>query len=160
MSINYYLIGSYEYPQGCSKYFDRLYDMISNSVVSIFWAKGIDMSNYYLKPYKEIVRYLESKGLELKNCSPFKHFLSIKPDDIMGIKKRDGKGNIQVRAYARVVERNGEVYTWKKDKLGHMINVEYLEKDVNEILPYNYARTIYHITDPERIKTIFALTLK
>jgi len=116
------------------------------------------------KPHKEITDDLKNVGEPPKSYNSLKLFLSLKSGDLIALKKwnmkKDGNYSIIVRAYACVVEREGRIYGFDPDLLKHMINVEYIEcKDVPISFPFNYPRTIHHITKPERIRKIFGPVL-
>jgi hypothetical protein len=160
MSSNYYVIGSfyYEDSEGC----DMLEDMISNNVISMGWAKEIDLTDFYGKSSdEEVVEYLKNQGQSIKAYSNIRRFLNIELGDMVAVKRwlmENRRGRIIVRAYARVVERNGKVYSWDKDTLGHMLNVKYLKKDLALELPYNYSQAIHLVTEPNRIRNIFRVS--
>ena len=160
MSSNYYVIGSfyYEDSEGC----DMLEDMISNNVISMGWAKEIDLTDFYGKSSdEEVVEYLKNQGQSIKAYSNIRRFLNIELGDMVAVKRwlmENRRGRIIVRAYARVVERNGKVYSWDKDTLGHTLNVKYLKKDLALELPYNYSQAIHLVTEPNRIRNIFRVS--
>ncbi len=159
MGINYYVVGSTYYPTDRPK--EDMFDhMVSRNVVSIHWAGHMDLSTLYGKPQKQIIDYLKKREESSKSYSNHKHFLNLKPDDMIAVKKwnlkKGEKGRIIVLAYARVVKRQGRIYGFDRTLFGHMINVEYIEcKDVPISFPFNYAQTIHHVTNPERIRKIF-----
>ena len=160
MSNNYYVLGSFYYED--SEGYDMLDDMISNNVISMGWAKEIDLTDFYGKSSdEEVIEYLINEGESIKAYSNIKRFLNIEPSDIIAVKKwlmKSRRGRIIVRAYARVIERNGKVYSWDKNTLGHMLNVKYLKKDLALELPYNYSQAIHLVTEPNRIRNIFRLS--
>ena len=160
MSNNYYVIGSFYYED--SEGYDMLDDMISNNVISMGWAKEIDLTDFYGKSSdEEVIEYLKNEGQSIKACSNVKRFLNLEPGDMVAVKKwlmKNRRGKIIVRAYARVAERNGKVYSWDKDTLGHMINVKYLKKNLELELPYNYSQAIHLVTEPDRIRNIFNIS--
>ena len=164
MSVNYFVIGSYYYWEDKPGE-DMLDDMMSHNVMSVGWGMeaGLDLTNLYGKKSPgEITDYLKNKGLSIKSYSNLKRFLSLKPGDIVAIKKwdmRDGNGSIIVRAYARVVRRQGSIYHFDKASLGHMMNAEYLKKNVSNKFPYNYSQAIHQVTKPDRIRIIFGPVL-
>ncbi len=162
MSINYYVIGStYDYTDKPRK--DMFGHMVSRNVVSVGWAMHMNLNTLYGKPHEEIIDYLKNRGESTKSYSSLKRFLSLEPDDIIAVKKwnmKDGNGRIIVRAYARVVKRQGRIYGFDRTSLGHMINVEYIEKDVSIPFLFNYSQTIHHVTKPERIREIFGSVLR
>ena len=150
-SPNYYVIGSF-YNLKTSK----IDEMISNEVISTDWADEIDLTSFYNKPSAQINAYLNSMGEKRPGAHrALTKLLNIKRNDIVAVKKRDGKGNIDILAYARVVERNGEIYRWDKQLLGHMINVEYLKRGLAIKKPYNKTHTIHLIDKEAEIKDIF-----
>ena len=160
MSSNYYVVGSFYYEDSAG--YDTLDDMISNNVISMGWAKEIDLTDFYGKSSdEEVVEYLKNEGQSIKAYSNIRRFLNIELGDIVAVKKwlmESRRGRIIVRAYARVVERNGKVYSWDKDTLGHMLNVRYLKKDLALELPYNYSQAIHLVTEPNRIRNIFRVS--
>jgi len=160
MSNNYYVIGSFYYED--SEGYDMLDDMISNNVISMGWAKEIDLSNFYGRSSdEEVIEYLKNEGQPIKAYSSVKRFLNLEPGDMVAVKKwlmENRRGRIIVRAYARVVKRNGKVYGWDKDALGHMLNVKFLKKNLALELPYNYSQAIHLVTEPARIRNIFRIS--
>lgn len=155
MATDYYLIGStYTYEDKSSE--DIFDEMRSRNVVCVGYA-NMDLSHLYRKAHQDIINYL--KGMEEKPASynSLKHFLNLKRGDMVAIKKWNmvaGVGGMKVLAYARVVERNGRVYSYDKGGLAHMVNVEYLDTPA-DMFPYNYRTTIYHVTELDRIEKIF-----
>lgn len=159
MSINYYVVGSTYYHTDRPGE-DMFRHMVSQKVVSVGWAEDIDLTDLYDKPHQEIIDYLKSEGEGYKSYSSLKHFLSLKPGDMIAVKKWDGNGGIIVRAYARVVKRQGKIYRFHRSLLKHMINVDYIKKCLPPIsFPFNYSQTIHHVTNPERIREIFGPVL-
>ena len=160
MSINYYVVGStHYYPDGHGE--DMFGYMVLQNVVSLAWAGDVNLNTLLGRPKEEIIDYLKNRGKSIKSQYSVKLFLNLQPDDIITVKKwnmKDGKGRIIVRAYARVVKRQGIIYSFDSIKGRHRINVEYLkkyEKDESISFLFNYAQAIHHVTEQERIREIF-----
>lgn len=152
---NYFIIGS--------KYdgkIDIYPEMLKNEVVSIAFANHLDLSNLYLETPSNIITYLKEEGEQSNSYNALKHFLSLKEGDKIAIKSSGspkGKdGFLSIHSLAEVVEREGEVYTYEPDGLGHCINVkfannpQYKEYDLG-----GYGSTIHKLSKKSHIKKIF-----
>lgn len=159
MRTNYYLIGS-KYEEDDGNWADMFPEMQKRSVVSVGWERKHSLKRYYGKSQKQILKYWEDNQLSSKSFSVFKHFLNLKPGDLIAIKS-DGspKGPepyLSIVGYAVVTERDGEIYHHTRNKIGHMINVDYLGNPVFTELALGYGRTIHQLKNREHIDQIFS----
>lgn len=74
-----------------------------------------------------------------------KKFLSLKPGDIIALKSHGNFNRLTIIAYAVVVKRNGNIYRYNPDTLGHIVNVEFLETGFSKSVGFNYADSIHEI---------------
>jgi hypothetical protein len=158
MNFNYYIVGS-KYQDESGSWVDVFPDMLSKQVVSIGWADQSNLSSLYGEDLEEIEKYLREKDVDPKAIRPLTLFLGLKPGDLIAVKYSGypvgQQQRLIIRAYAVVVERNGQVYLHDSHILGHLVNVEYLEANISLELPLNYVRTIHHLTNPDHIDQIF-----
>jgi len=151
---SYYILGS---KYGAEHKFD---DMLRRSVVAVGFADHIDMTEYYLLPHIEIINYLNSEGEEKKSQTALKHFLSLKPGDLIAIKSdgspKGNKGYLKIVGYAEVIEKGGVVYEYDPDRLAHIVHVRYLTPKISEEFDIGgYGSTIHKISNKDKIKQIF-----
>lgn len=152
---NYYLIGT-TYEHG------SIYDELKkNSVVAIGFCWENNMEYLYGKSHIEIIKDLKSRGKTSSEYSAHKKFLQLKPGDIVALKSKGWpngkKANLEILGYAVVVEREGQVY-WhnpNNPSLGHCINVEFIQTDLQITRKLGYGRTIHQITSKDHLKLIF-----
>lgn len=152
----YYLLGS-KYGENADV--PKMQDMIAKSVVAVGFYDS-DLSQYYLADEEEIRNFLVKKKEPEKSYNALKKFLQLKPGDIVAVKHsgspRGGEGYLSIGAYAIVVARDGLVYSYDPNDLGHCINVEFVEFDLNrEFKKGGYGRTIAKIEDKETIAELF-----
>jgi hypothetical protein len=153
---SYYLLGS---KYGELANISMLESMIENSVVAVGFYKG-NLKEYYLQPQDNIKQFLIKKGEEQKSYNALKKFLQLKPGDIVAVKKsgtpKAGVASLIIDAYAIVVSREGIVYSYDPDQLGHCINVEFIDINLNrELSMGGYNSTIAKIKDTETISQMF-----
>ncbi|MDG4946406.1 AAA family ATPase [Weeksellaceae bacterium KMM 9713] len=152
---NYYIIGS-KYDGKIDKY----PEMLKNEVVSIAFANHLDLSNLYLETPSNIITYLKEEGEQSKSYNALKHFLSLKEGDKIAVKSsgspKGNEGFLSIHALAEVVEREGEVYTYEPDGLGHCINVKFADNpQYKEYDLGGYGSTIHKLSKKSHIKMIF-----
>jgi hypothetical protein len=153
---SYYVLGS-KYGEHADV--SVLEDMIHDSVVSTgFYDRSL--ADFYSSPELEIKNYLKEKGEEPKSYNALSKFLQLKPGDIVAVKTTGSpKGStpsLIIDAFAIVVERDGIVYSYRPDVLGHCINVEFIDTGLNlEFEIGGYGRTIHKITEQQTIDLIF-----
>jgi hypothetical protein len=160
MEANYYLIGS-KYKEGKNNWIDMFPEMLKRGVVSVGWERKYSLKRYYGKSWNQISEYWENKQLDPKSFHVFKHFLNLKPGDLIAIKS-DGspkgqKPYLSIVGYAVVAEKNGEIYHHTRSKIGHMINVDYIGDPVFiELTLGGYGSTIHLIKNRAHIEQIFS----
>lgn len=153
----YYLIGS-KYGDYAEQ--DMFPLMQEHSVVSTGFAWHYDLSHLYRANQSKIKAELKEKGEPSKSYNTFKHFLQLKPGDMVAIKSagtpKAGKPFLEIVAYAVVVEREGIVYWHDIENFGHCINIEFIKTDVRKQFSLGgYSRTIHSVTDKNLIKMFF-----
>jgi len=154
---NYYILGPKYGDDHNVDIFDK---MIERSVVAVGFADHIDLTEYYSLPHLEIINYLENEGEEKKSQTALKHFLSLKPGDLIAIKSdgssKGNKGYLKIVGYAEVIDKDGVVYEYDPDDLGHVVHVRYLTPKIsNELEIGGYGSTIHKISNKDKIKQIF-----
>ena len=153
-NFKYYLIGSSYGKRSIYK------DYIKDNIISIGFCWSRDLSGLYGKNPKEIVKTLKGEGFHKSEYSLVKHLLQMRPGDIIAIKSKGWpKGKkpcLEIIAYAMVVERDGSVYNYNPKGLGHCINIEFIEKDLDiDKKIGGYGQTIYSISKENVITNIF-----
>jgi len=157
MSVKYYILGSKYKLDG--SWHDKFPEMLKKRVLSVGWADEVNLTRFYGKPEEDIVKFLKTKKQSPRSCPALKKFLTIKPGDLIAVKEFNSPLRNQlrlvIRAYAVVVERNGQVYKWDPKGLGHLINVKFLKHSLSREFALNYAQTIHRLTNKDHIKQIF-----
>lgn len=153
----YYIIGTKYDDQDIST---LLYE---KQVISIGFAREVDLSDFYLKKSKSF----DELGELLKNETPIaisqlKKFLSIKEGDLIALKGTGSpignQARLDIIGYAIVIKRNGVIYRHDPEGLWHNINVEFLEFGIKKTFPYGYGWSIYNISYiKERVEDIFGI---
>lgn len=154
---NYYIIGS-KYGENANK--DIFPDMLERSVIATGFARDKDLSEYFNEKQSIISDFLKANNEEPKSYNALKHFLSIKPGDLIAVKS-DGspkghKGYISIVGIAEVVEKNGKVYEYDPNGLGHIINVNYINAPIFEEFDIGgYGSTIHKLSNEDHIALFF-----
>ena len=153
----YYVLGS-KYGDNNEK--DVFPEMYEKNIISVGFAGNINLDGYYLKNHSEITEYLKERGEESRSYNALKHFLNLKVGDRVAI-KADGspkgkKGFLSVLGIAEVIEKDGKVYKYDSEGLGHLINVKFINAPIYEEFEIGgYGRTIQRVSKREHINTIF-----
>ena len=154
---DFYIIGS-KYGENAD--IDVFPKMIDKSAISIGFAKQLNLEEYCLSNHKKIIDYLKENGEDSSSYSALKYFLNLKVGDIIAI-KADGspkgkKGFLSIVGLAEVVKKDGEIYRYEPDGLGHLVNVRFIDAPVyKEFDLGGYGRTVHKITKREHIDLIF-----
>lgn len=136
--------------------------MVNNNCVAIGFLYNVDLTGLVGAPDNEIDRFVEKQTAEgsisiHKIKGYFRIFLNLKPGDIIAVKSHGLYNNLRIIAYAVVVQKEGKVYEYKPSKLGHHVNVEFVEVGIDRSLAYNYAATIHKISPDkhDHLKAVF-----
>ena len=154
---DYYILGS---KYGTNNDEDIFPEMFNKGVISIGFASNIDLGDYYCNNNIEITEYLKEKGEEPKSYNALKYFLNLKIGDRIAV-KADGspkgkKGFLSIIAIAEVVEKDGEIYKYDPNGLGHLINVKFIKAPIyKEFDLGGYGRTIHKLSNSDHIDMIF-----
>lgn len=155
--MNYYIIGS-KYGKQSEGFRDIFPSMLEKGVVATGFNWDEDLTHLIGKSHGYIINALKSKSESQKSYSTLKHFLNLKPGDLIAIKIHSAPSGKQARlvigAYAVVKGLGNPIYKHCKE-LGHTIEVDFIETDLAYELPFGYGRTIHKIEDSKRIKPIF-----
>lgn len=150
---NYYIIGSkYEDDDGENRY-NIFPEMLSRNAISTGFLWDIDLSHLYGKNWNEINKWIDKNvSSEIATDTAkrtIRFFLNVKPGDIIAIKSHGQYGNLTIIAYAEVKSVNGKVYEFDgyyyPKGLGHIINAEFLDINLNISTGLSYGQTIHHI---------------
>jgi 5-methylcytosine-specific restriction enzyme B len=154
---DYYLIGS-KYGENADK--DIFPEMLKKSVIAVGFASKIDLTELYNENHSVVKEFLQSYKEESNSVNAIKHFLTLKPGDLVAI-KADGSpkgtdGYLSIIGIAEVVEKNGKVYEYDPSGLGHVINVKFINAPIfKELSLGGYGRTIHKLSNEDHIKLIF-----
>ena len=154
---NYYILGS-KYGENADR--DIFPEMLKNSVIATGFASHINLKEYYLKNQSEIIEYLKEQGESSNSYSALKYFLRLKAGDYVAIKAdgspKGSKGFLSIVGIAEVIEKDGEIYGYDPDGLGHLVNVKFIKSPVyKEFKLGGYGRTIHKLSKPDHIDLIF-----
>lgn len=154
---DYYILGS---KYGTNNDEDIFPEMLNKGAISIGFASNIDLGEYYCNNHTEITEYLKEKGEEPKSYNALKYFLNLKIGDRIAV-KADGspkgkKGFLSIIAIAEVTEKDGEIYKYDPNGLGHLINVKFIKAPIyKEFDLGGYGRTIHKLSNSDHIDLIF-----
>jgi 5-methylcytosine-specific restriction protein B len=147
-NCDYYIIGS---KYGVKDVFDEMY---KNSVVSVGWLKDKDLTNLYGKSYTEIKKYFETNEIDDSEKNVLLKFLTIKKGDKIAVKSNGSpKGKtpfLSIVGIAEVVEKDGEIYKYDSNTLGHMINVKYIQAPIYKEFKYGGFGSTIHKLNKEK----------
>ncbi len=159
---NYFLVGS-KYGGKHNK--DILPELIKKEVISTGFAPKYDIGYLWndseINISKELNILLNNKEKNVGAKHALKLFLKMKPGDMIAIKSsgmpnpRTGKANLEIAAYAIVVEKDNGLYSFDNN-LGHCINVKFIETNCKKRFEIGgYSKTVDEIIDKNRINKIF-----
>lgn len=154
---NYYLIGSKYGENGDNDVFP---EMLSRSVVATGFASAFDLTEFYNGKSSEVKEFLESQNEEGKAIVALKHFLSLKPGDLVAVKgsgsPKGKEGHLSIVGIAEVVEKNGKTYEYDPSGLGHIINVKFTNAPIfKELSLGGYGRAVHKLSNEDHIRLIF-----
>lgn len=154
---DYYILGS---KYGTNNDEDIFPEMLASESIAIGFASNIDLEEYYFKNHSEITDYLKEKGEEPKSYNALKYFLTLKVGDRIAVKANGSpkgkKGFLSVIGIAEVIEKDGEIYRYDPNGLGHLINVKFIKAPIyKEFDVGGYGRTIHKLSKPDHIDLIF-----
>jgi hypothetical protein len=153
----YYLIGS---KYGTNNDIDVFPKMKERNVISVGFASGLDLNEFYLTDEMEIKEYLKEENQSQNAINALKHFLKIKIGDKVAVKAsgspKGNKGFLSIIGIGEVIaDENGVVYNYDPDELGHTINVKYTNLEYTELELGGYGSTVHQLSNKDHIKMIF-----
>lgn len=155
--MNYYIIGS-KYGNQTEGFDDVLPLMLKKGVIATGFDSDEDMYEFIGKKHEIIINHLKEKSSPRESYSSLKYFLNLKPGDLVAVKIHSAPSGKQARlvigAYAIVKGFNKPIYK-HCEELGHTIEVDFIETELDYELPFGYGHTIHKIEDPVRIASIF-----
>lgn len=160
---NYYLIGS---KYGENNDVDVFPKMLENNVVSVGFASHLDLSDFYLTDDAEIIEYLKEENEVRNSYNALKLFLNIKVGDKIAIKAsgspKGKKGFLSIVGIFEVVQnKDGVVYSYDPDGLGHTLNVKIVDAPIyKEFELGGYGSTVHKLSKQDHINQIFNQTNK
>ncbi len=129
--------------------------MLASNTIAIGFLYDFDCTNFVGSTEEAIQEIVEeNRSAEepeaAKLVSYFSLFLNLRPGDIIAVKSKGAYGKLEIIGYAVVVSRNGKVYEYRPNELGHHINVEFIEWNTTRKTGLNYAGTIHRIQPEKR----------
>ncbi len=157
--MGYYIIGSkYEYET--KRYNDVFPTMLKENSLCVGYASHLDLTKYYGKSQKEIVKFLKSKNESPSSYNALKKYLSLTEGDLVAIKSFSAplknEPRLVISAIGIVASRKGRIYKYEPNNYGHRINIEFLEKDINKEYKLGYGQTVHKVSNIDHIKQIFS----
>ena len=156
--MDYYIIGS-KYGNQAKGFDDILPPMLEKGVIATGFNWNEDMEAFVGESQATIINHLKNKSETKESYSTLKHFLNIKPGDLVAVKIHSAPSGKQARlvigAYAIVKGIDSPIYKYC-DELGHTIEVDFIESGLEYELPFGYGQTIHKVESLERIKPIFS----
>jgi 5-methylcytosine-specific restriction protein B len=133
--------------------------LLDRSVIATGFASHLDLSEFVGAKSSDIKKYLAEHG-EQKSFSALNLFLNLKPGDLVAL-KADGspKGTnpfLSIVGIAEVVEKDGELYKYDPEGLGHLFHVEFRQAPVyKEFSIGGFGSTLQKVKKEEQIDQIF-----
>lgn len=156
--MDYYIIGS-KYGNQAKGFDDILPPMLEKGVIATGFNWNENMKEFIGESQTSIINHLKNKSETKESYSTLKHFLNLKPGDLVAVKIHSAPSGKQARlvigAYAIVKGEDSPIYK-HCDELGHTIEVDFIESGLDYELPFGYGQTIHKIESLERIKPIFS----
>lgn len=148
---NFYIIGSKYSDANGNDTVSVMKEFLSSNSVAMGWVWGHDFSALIGEKNNEVNAWVakyhkDAKPAMGKVKGYFRLFAQMRPGDIIAVKSHGSFSKLQIIGYAQVVERNGSVYFYDTNSLGHHINVEFLDASFVRSFNYNYAATIHQLT--------------
>ncbi|WP_316795361.1 hypothetical protein [Pedobacter agri] len=152
---NYYIIGSKYGDHNGNDTVDVFPDMIEKQAISTGFFWNTDFSGLVGKDHAAISKWITQHidpGTDKFDSSlrTFKYFLNLKKGDLVAVKSKGRFGELTIVGYAEVVERNGSVYQFGDDELGHLVHVDFLEVHTSISTGLTYSQTIHRIVPGEK----------
>jgi hypothetical protein len=159
---DFYILGSKWYRD--EHYEDRLPDMVKHMLLEVGWGgDGGSFASLYGKPETEIVEVLKARGEPPPSYNTHKLFLNLRPGDWVAIKKEGApkgkKANLVIKGFARVTQRQGIVYFYRRKEAAHCVHAKFLEHEQEYHFPFGYGATIHRLSNRLHIRRIFAPVL-
>ena len=141
---NYYIIGSKYGDDDGNDTIPVIGDFLKGNCVALGFIGDKDFSSLMGTENEEIDQFVdeswnEKKPAKYKIQRYFRLLSQIKVGDIIAVKSHGTHNSLTILAYAKVVERNGSVYENTPGKLGHRINVEFIETGLYKNFGLTYA---------------------
>ena len=133
--------------------------MARQGAVAVGFLQNTNLQHLYGHSEEEIVEEMKSRGESSASYSALKKFLNLRAGDLIAVKAYSSplgkQPRLKIAGYAVVAERDGEIYRFGGFPLGHLINVEFIETDIEKTVPLGYGGTIHRLTNAKHLKTIF-----
>ena len=158
---NFYVIGSKYGDENGNDTVPKINDFIKNRCVATGFMEWADFSDYMYKDAQTVNTFIAKAWPDGKPSMPkkqrvFRLLSQLKQGDIIAIKSHGRFNQLTIIAYAMVVQKNGFVYDYDPDDLGHRIHVDFLETGLYTNTGLNYSETIHQIKPThEHFKKIF-----
>ncbi|WP_026971374.1 hypothetical protein [Aliagarivorans marinus] len=151
---NYYILGT-GYSVAENTTIDVYQDMLEQSVISVGFYPKHDLSHLVGLGREEIQKQLKADGFNTTAVTALKHFLSLRPGDLVALKtRRRPEDTLKVSSIAIVKGNNNPIYQLS-EHLTHTIAVDFIDYDLSIPLPTTYRWTMHHITDRKTAESIF-----
>lgn len=158
MVPNYFIIGT-KYAGWTAEPRDVFPDMLEAEAVSIGYSASLDLGPAFGADEETVREYLTDAGIEGDSFHYLRKLASVKPGDMIALKKVGSpvgrKARLLVCGYAVVVRRDGVVYRHEPEGLGHLINVDFVERDIAKEFGLGYGQTIHRLTQQDHIEAVF-----
>ncbi|NOZ46148.1 MAG: hypothetical protein GXO79_05125 [Chlorobi bacterium] len=160
---NYYIIGSKYGDSNGNDVIPKIDEFLKYNCVAIGFLDWLDFSTYMGSDNDNINKFVNDnwkrdKPAWYKIQRYFRLLSKIKEGDIIAVKSHGAHNRLTIIAYAEVVKRNGSIYEHNENKLGHHINVDFLDAGFYKQLGLTYAETIHQLTpkkDGDKFNKVF-----
>ena len=146
----YFIVGS-KYRNGVGGFDAKYEDMIARNAICVGYLESHDLTAHYLGPFGPVENLIATdpesqEPIRAKEArTALRHFLSMRAGDIVAIKEYGRPNDLLIAGYAVVVERDGAVYRHDPDGLGHLLNVDFIERDAQITVKTSRRDTIHEV---------------
>ncbi|MEC4005873.1 hypothetical protein OX283_014480 [Flavobacterium sp. SUN052] len=160
---NFYIIGSKYGDENGNDIIPKIGEFIDNNCVAVGFLDWLDFSLFMGATEQDVMQFVfdnwkEEKPAVYKLQTIFRKLTKIKEGDIIAVKSHGAHNQLTIIAYAEVVKRDGKIYEYHPDLLGHHINVQFLDAGFSKLVGLTYAETIHELNkkkDGDKFDKVF-----
>ena len=153
---SYFVIGSNYHDPESKEWHSKLEEFYRKSVVATDFLWEHSLKSVFGMPIQMLDPAVRALKPEKNKLQALRKFLTIREGDIIAVKAFGVPNQLNIAAYAvACADEQGELYHHDPEGLGHCINVNYIETDVDLNLKLTKTHSVHRIKDQYEIDMIF-----